>query len=77
MELLDIIIGVVVLILGIPIGNFLAGKTKDELKSGQSWFKLIIVISLIGSVVGDFLRNDALLFSFLFITIVTSRSLIK
>ena len=76
-EFINIIIGVVVLILGIPIGSFLASKTKEELKSGQAWFKTIIVLRLIGAVVAVFLRSDIFFFSSLFIAIVTSSSLRK
>lgn len=65
------------LALGIPLGTLLAKLTKEELKSGQKWFRLIIVVSLIGAIVGLIIRNDVLLFSFLFITIVTTRSLRK
>ncbi len=74
-ELVKIIIGIVFLLLGIPIGDFLARITKEELKSGQKWFKIIIIASLIGGVVGLVIGNDALFFSFLFIAIVISRSL--
>jgi len=68
-------IGILVLILGIPIGFYLSKTTKEELNEGQKWFKLIIFVSLIGSIVSLFLRNDVLFFSFLFIIIVTSMSL--
>ena len=74
-EITNLIIGVVVLFLGIPIGNYLAKKTREELKSGQIWFKSIIIISLISGAVSLILRNDVLLFAFFFIAIVTSRSL--
>jgi hypothetical protein len=74
-EIIKIIIGIVFLILGIPIGNFLAKKTKEELKAGRKWFKLIVITSLAGAIISLILGNDALLFSFLFIAIVTSRSL--
>lgn len=73
-EILKILIGAIVLILGIPIGNLLARYTKDELKEGKPWFKLLIFIGLIGGVVGLIIRNDAVLFSFLFIAIVTGRA---
>ena len=76
-EILKIIIGIAVLLLGIPIGSYLAKETKEELKEGQKWFKLIIVVSLICSVVSLLARNDALFFSFLFIALVTSKSLRK
>jgi uncharacterized membrane-anchored protein YhcB (DUF1043 family) len=76
-QMLDLIIGLVVLILGIPIGMLIAKFTKEELKSGQKWFKRIIVLSIIGAIIGLIIGNDVLLFSFLFIAIVTSQSLKK
>ncbi len=74
-EIFKILIGILFLLLGFPIGNFLAKKTKEELAQGQRWFKLLIICSLIGAVASAFLKNDVLFFSFLFIVIVTSRSL--
>jgi hypothetical protein len=74
-ELLKISIGIFFLILGFYIGDFLAKITKEELKSGQIWFKLIIFLSLFFSVVFLILKQDILFFSFLFIAIVTARSL--
>jgi len=68
-------IAVVVLGLGFPIGNYLARLTKEELKYGQKWFKIIILVSLISAVLSLFIKNDVLLFAFLFMAIVTSRSL--
>lgn len=76
-ELFQFLTGIIVLILGFPIGNFLAKITKEELKDGQIWFKLIILISFISAFISIFLEKDFLLFSFLFIGIVTSRSLKK
>ena len=76
-EILDLIIGIVVLILGIPVGNWLAKITKEELTVGQKWFKLIIIISLIIGFIGLIIGNDVILFSFFFIATVTSRSLKK
>ena len=73
----NFILGVILLILGIPIGNLLAKTTKEELKQGKKWFKLLIILSLIGAFVFLILGNDALLFSLLFIAVVTSRSLKK
>jgi len=74
-EILKLLIGIFVLLLGFPIGNYLAKITKEELTSGQKWFKLIIIASLIGGFVGLIIGNDAILFSLFFIAIVTSRSL--
>jgi len=74
-EAYKLIIGILVLALGFPIGNFLAKKTKEELKAGQKWFRLIILISLTGGGIGLIIGNDVLMFGFFFIAIVTSRSL--
>jgi len=76
-EIIKIFIGILFLLLGIPIGSYLAKRTKEELKSGKKWFRLIIIVSLIGGVIGLIIGNDILFFSFLFIAIDTSRSLRK
>ena len=76
-DVFRVFIGIAVLLLGVPIGSYLAKSTKEELKQGQKWFKLIIIFSFIGSVISLILKNDILFFSFLFIIIVTSRSLRK
>ena len=76
-ELINLLIGILVLLLGFPLGGFLAKITKEELKSGQKWFKLIIILSLAGGFVGLILGNDVLMFSLFFIAIVTSRGLRK
>ncbi len=74
-ELYKLLIGIILLVLGIPIGNFLAKMTKEELHSGKKYFKIIILLSSVGAVVFLILGNDALLFAFLFVAIVTSRNL--
>jgi hypothetical protein len=76
-QIYTILIGIAILALGIPIGNMLARATKDEAKHGEKWFKLIILLSLIGAIVFLILGNDALLFGLLFMAIVTSRSVRK
>lgn len=72
---LKFIIGILVLVLGFPIGNLIARIASDELKQGQPWFRLIIFAGILGSILSLIVRNDILLFTFLFIVIVTSRSL--
>jgi uncharacterized membrane protein YfcA len=74
-EILKIVIGICVLALGIPIGNILARNTQEELKEGKKWFMLLIILSLVGALLNLIFLNDALMFTFLFIAIVTSRSL--
>lgn len=74
-EMIKIIIGIAVLGLGIPIGNFLAKITKEERKKGRLWFKILTITALICGFASLILGNDFLLFSFFFIAIVASRSL--
>ena len=76
-DMLKIIIGVLVLVLGIPIGNLLAKYTKEELKDGQKWFRLVVLLGLIGGTIGLIIGNDVIMFSLFFIAIVSSRSLRK
>jgi len=76
-EIFGLIIGISVLLLGIPLGSLLAKSTKEELSQGQKWFKLIIIASFLGSIASLIIRNDVLFFSFLFVSIVTSRSFKK
>jgi hypothetical protein len=75
--LIKILIGIFILILGIFLGNLLARWTKEELKSGEKYFKSIILLSFIGTIVTLIIKNDILFFTFLFIIIVTSRCLKK
>jgi hypothetical protein len=42
-EITNLLIGVVVLALGFPLGIYLARITSDESKEGQKWFKLITI----------------------------------
>jgi hypothetical protein len=77
LEIFKFIIGVCVLILGVLLGNFLRNQTKEEINLGRKYFNILIWISLIGGFIGFIVRNDVLLFSFFFIAIVTSRSLVK
>ena len=73
----EFLLGIILLLLGIPIGNVLARMTKEELKQGQVYFKSIVILSLIGVLAGLVFSDDVLLFSFAFIAIVTSKSLKK
>lgn len=74
-EVIKILIGIVILALGMPLGNLLAKYTKEELEEGKKWFKILVFLGLIGGLVGLIIGNDVLMFSLFFIAIVTSRSL--
>lgn len=74
-ELLGFVLSICILALGIPMGDYLSRITKEELKSGQKWFKIIIIFCFVGAILALILESDALLFGLLFMAIVTSRSL--
>lgn len=76
-QIYQLIIGILVLIFAFPIGNLLAKVTKEELKSGKKYFKILIILSLAGAIISLIIGNDVLLFSFSFIAVVTSRNLKK
>ncbi|MCR4327418.1 MAG: hypothetical protein NUV46_02455 [Nanoarchaeota archaeon] len=76
-ETLKLALGIILLVLGIPIGNLLRKETLDEQKEGQRWFKILTTIGILGGFVGLVLGEDWILFTFFFIAIVSSRSLIK
>jgi formate hydrogenlyase subunit 3/multisubunit Na+/H+ antiporter MnhD subunit len=76
-EMVQISIGVLILIIGIFIGNILANFTKDEKKQGQKWFRLLVLIGLIGGITGLIIRNDIIMFTFFFIAIVSSKSTVR
>jgi len=76
-EIWLLLVGVVVLVLGWPIGVLLARLTKEELKDIQIYVKLIILISLLLGIVGLIVGNDWLLFAMLFIAIVSGGSLVR
>jgi len=76
-EIYALLIGIVILVLGFPIGHFLASRTKEELKDGEKYFRWIVWIGLIGGFIGLLISNDVIMFSFFFTAIVTSRSVKK
>lgn len=77
LELFKLLIGITFLAIGIPIGDFLARQTKEELPYGRVYFILLISIGLFGGFIGLIIGSDVLLFTMFFIAIVTSRSMEK
>lgn len=75
--MLQLLIATFVVLLGFPLGYLLAKLTKEELKSGQKYFKILISAFAVCSVAGLIIKNDALFFSSLFFMAITSQSLRK
>jgi uncharacterized protein YacL len=41
------LIELIILILGIPVGLLIAWMCKDELKQGFRWFRMLVILSLV------------------------------
>jgi ABC-type antimicrobial peptide transport system permease subunit len=68
--MLKILLTLMTLILAIPAGYLLAYLTKDELKQGRKWFKLLAILSLILGIIFSFF-NLTISLSLAFIFIVS------
>ncbi|MBI2631580.1 hypothetical protein HYW75_01095 [Candidatus Pacearchaeota archaeon] len=71
------ILEIIILLLAIPIGLLLAWISKDELKDGRIWFKILIMLSLFGGIFFFLLRFSVIGLTLLFIFIVTIISYLK
>lgn len=74
-EVYSILLSIGILVLGIPIGKLLARMTKEELSSGKKWFMILIMVSFVGAIISLIIKNDPLMFTFLFMIVVTSQSI--
>ena len=76
-----IILVIIISLLGLPLGLWLAKLTKEELKQGKRWFKLIILVCIIAIMVSlIYAKGETLLFlilSFVFIIFLTLPSLFE
>ena len=78
--MLEVILSIVGLLLAFPAGYLLAWLCRDELIIGRKWFKIIIGLSLIFSVIVSFLNFKekwAVILSLLFLAIISGVSLWK
>lgn len=75
-ELYKLFLGIVIVFLGFPLGTLLKSLTKDEIRKGQRKFKIIILICFIGAIISIILEKDSFFFTFLFISAVTSGSIL-
>lgn len=71
------VLSVFVLLTSIPVGLVLARLTPEELADGRKWFKLIILVSVLGVCLFYFLKNYVIALTFVYILIVTFVSFMK
>ena len=63
MTILQLILLIVVMLSGWPVGRFIASKTTEELEAGKIWFKLICAVSLAAVIISPFIfQGDTLVF---------------
>lgn len=75
-ELIKYFIGILVLISGLFFGNLLKNSVeKSEIEKGQIYFKIIFSTSILLAIISFFFKQTFLVFGFLFVGIVTSKSL--
>ena len=71
-----LLVSVFILLLGVPLGRVLrrfAGK--EEIDIGQKYFKAIIIITILGTIVSLVFQKTYLVFTFVFILILTKESI--
>lgn len=71
------IIEIIILLLAIPLGLLLTRIANDELKDGRIWFKILIVLCLIGGILFLLIRKSIIGLTLFFILIVTLVSYLK
>ena len=69
------ILAVIILSLAFPLGAWLKKMTGEESKQGRKYIIALFYLSVLLSVVSLFLRQDHMVFSFLFILIISYQSL--
>lgn len=65
---------VLTLLTAIPVGLLIAWLTKEELRDGQKWFKLVVLLSCVGSVAFLILKNEIVALSLVYMAIVSYMS---
>ncbi|MBS3091039.1 hypothetical protein J4217_01150 [Candidatus Pacearchaeota archaeon] len=68
---------IIFLVLAIPIGYLIAYWCKDELVDGRKWFRILIIVSIIGALGFYLFGFSYISLTFGFILIVSLISLIK
>jgi len=57
MSILQLLIILIIVLSGWPIGAFIASKTKEELKAGKKWFKIVMAVCFVLAIASLFILN--------------------
>jgi len=72
--MLTLILSILVLLTSIPAGLLIAWLTKEELKAGKKWFKILVLAGVLGMIIGIFYKNWAVALTFAYMAIVAGLS---
>lgn len=65
------ILEILILVLAVPIGILIAKLAEDELAAGKKYFRILIIVSLLGGIWFLFTRQEVLAWTAWFIFIVS------
>ncbi|HIG52080.1 hypothetical protein CXT76_00160 [Candidatus Parvarchaeota archaeon] len=71
------ILNIFFILLAIPSGFLIAWLARDELVSGKKYFRILIIVSILGAIGGIFYDLTYLSLTFVFYLIISLISLIK
>jgi len=77
MNPLQIILLIIVSLLGIPVGFLLKKFTKEEMKSGRKWFKLISLAAVLSFIFGVVMGDAVIVVSSIFLFFIAAVPLWK
>ena len=74
---MNILIDIIILLLAIPVGFLIAWLCRDELIEGRVWFRILIIVGVLGGLWFYLTGNTIISLALFFIAIVAFISYIK
>mgnify|MGYP001584158899 FL=1 len=70
--LTEMILEIIILLLGIPVGYLIALMARDELKAGRKWFGVLVIASILGAVWFYLIGESVIVWSFGFVGVISA-----
>ena len=74
---IKIILYVIVVLLSIPVGLWIAWLARDELVKGRKWFKIVIVLSIVSGIAFAFLGKYNEMLALVVLVIISAVAYLK
>ena len=74
---MNILIAIIILVLAIPVGFLIAWLCRDELIEGRVWFRILVIVGVLGGLWFYLTGNTVISLTLFFIAIVALVSYIK